>query len=157
MRSQRATADVRIVTSSNALVGRHHRLKLKCHHRTQDDMPASLPRAIGFARRYLALPASSPPEDLSFRFNCTRLILIPLHSVHVYFSPQPILRPLSRRDHPRINPSCLIAYRGSHCDQSTVCAIALSGAGRYIARRYTAIVVPLSHCCVTGKGQEDAL
>ena len=90
-----------------------------------------------------------------FLFHCNTFLFHCISYTFI-FSPAntpPVIAPGS----PSNKSFCLIAYRGPHCDQSPVCAVALLGAGRYIARRYTAIVVPLSHCCVTVEGQEDAL
>jgi hypothetical protein len=124
-------------------------------HRTQHVPAANLPRPPQLSARRLVSLDSYPLlqiKPLTFRFNCTIYILIPINSISYRFqfllSPAYLhnqARYLLRRDPLRTDPSCLIAYRGSsHCDQSPVCAVALSGAGRYIARRYTAIVVTRS-------------
>jgi hypothetical protein len=154
MRSQRATADVRIVTSSDALEEETPPFETQMPPPNPACHAANLLGHFGSVARVPTSPSSSylPPHlqksSVSFHFNCTTILFL-FHciSYNVYL-PKPILPdPLLRRPgSPRTDPSCLIAYRGSSLRPvQLVCAVALSGAaGRYIARRYTAIVVTRS-------------
>jgi hypothetical protein len=151
MRSQRATADVRIVTSSDALEEETPPFETQMPPPNPACHAANLLGHFGSVARVPTSPSSScllTCRALQFSLQLYNILFL-FHciSYNVYL-PKPILSdPLLRRPgSPRTDPSCLIAYRGSSLRPvQLVCAVALSGAaGRYIARRYTAIVVTRS-------------
>ena len=155
MRSQRATADVRIVTSSDALEEETPPFETQMPPPNPACHAANLHGHFGSVARVPTSPSSSCL--LTFRALSVFTSIVQHH----YYFPLHFVQRLSSKANtlrPAIAPAGIPQNRSFLFDRlqgfiiatsQPVCAVALSGAGRYIARRYTAIFVPLSHCCVT--------
>lgn len=109
-----------------------------------------------WARRILE-PTSSPSYLAASLQLIHILIPFPFYTDLHFPSSIPLSPLLSRRDHPRTDPSCLIAYRGSSLRPVTrLCSCPLRRGKRHCATLH-------GHCCLSvtllcnAQVQEDAL